>query len=668
SVAGARVLQCASPSFDASVFELVWAVGMGGRLVVVPPTVYGGEELARILDCEGVTHAVLTPTALSSLDPSGLDALGTLVVAGEVCPAELVARWAPGREMFNAYGPTEATIMSNASEPLVVGESVTIGGPVGGFGELVLDARLRPVPFGAAGELYLSGPALARGYRNRLGLTAARFVADPFGGPGERMYRTGDVVRWREGPGGPVLEYVGRSDFQVKIRGFRVELGEIESALLGYPGIDHAVVHTSGERLAGYVVPVAGSELDTSAVLAHARARLAPHMVPATVTVLDAVPVTANGKLDRAALPEPDFTAGRAEYRAPRNATEEVVAAAFAEGLGLDRVGLDDNYFALGGTSLTATSVIARIAESSARAVPVQWIFSHATPESLAHMIVTAPEDPGSEDEADRSLDVLLPLSTTGTGSPVFCIHPAIGLAWCFTGLVQYLGDRPVYGLQSPALTDPDLHVGSLEDLAARYVDRIRAVQPHGPYHLVGYSVGGQIAQEMAVQLTAAGDEVVTLAMLDTHLAGGLDRTAEKPTMAALLAEFGAVVPDDGDDATTADRAVQVLRRTGGPFAAVTAGDLEAVHRVFTQTVDLTLAHRPSTPSGVDLLYFGAADSFDAPTGVSAWRRHISGEILVHNVPVSHQQMTSPEALAGIGPVLAHHVMIADKATRVVVS
>ncbi|WP_145972862.1 thioesterase domain-containing protein, partial [Rhodococcus wratislaviensis] len=509
----------------------------------------------------------------------------------------------------------------------------------------------------------------ARGYRNRLGLTASRFVADPFGGAGQRMYRTGDVVRWRaRAEGGPVLEYVGRSDFQVKIRGFRVELGEIESALLGYPGIDHAVVHTSGDRLAGYVVPVAGSELDTSAVLAHARARLAPHMVPATVTVLDAVPRTANGKLDRAALPEPDFTAGRAEYRAPRNATEEVVAAAFAEGLGLDRVGLDDNYFTLGGTSLTATSVIARIAESSARVVPVQWIFTHPTPEALAHMIATAPEDSGSDDGADGSLDVLLPLRTTGTGSPVFCIHPAIGLAWCFTGLVQYLGDRPVYGLQSPALTDPDLRVDSLEELAARYVARIRAVQPHGPYHLVGYSVGGQIAHEMAVQLTSAGDEVVTLAMLDTHLAGGLDRTAEKPTMAALLAEFGAVVPVDGDDGTTADRAVEVLRRTGGPFAAVTADDLEAVHRVFTQTVDLALAHRPSTPSGVDLLYFGAADSFDAPTGVSAWRQHISGEILVHNVPASHQQMTGPEALAGIGPVLAHHVMLADQTARVVVS
>ncbi|WP_041810947.1 non-ribosomal peptide synthetase [Rhodococcus jostii] len=659
--AGARVLHCASPSFDASVFELVWALGLGARLVVVPPTVYGGEELARILVGESVTHAVLTPTALSSVDPVGLGALGALVVAGEACPPELVARWAPGRRMFNAYGPTEATIMSNASGGLVVGESVTVGGPVRGFGELVLDGRLRPVPFGAAGELYLSGPALARGYRNRMALTAGRFVADPFGGPGDRMYRTGDVVRWRRSVGGPVLEYVGRSDFQVKIRGFRVELGEIESALLGYPGIDRAVVNTSGDRLAGYVVPAAGSLLDTSAVLAHARARLAPHMVPATVTVLDAVPVTANGKLDRAALPEPDFTAARAAYRAPRNATEEVVATAFAEGLGLDRVGLDDNYFTLGGTSLTATSVIARIAESFARAVPVQWIFTHPTPEALAHMIATAPEDSRADGAADRSLDVLLPLRTTGTGNPVFCIHPAIGLAWCFTGLVQYLGDRPVYGLQSPALTDPDLRVDSLEDLAARYVQRIRAVQPHGPYHLVGYSVGGQIAHEMAVQLTEGGDEVATLAMLDTHLTGGYGPTTEKPTVAALLAELGAVVPGDGDAAATTDRAVEVLRRTGGLFAAVTADDLDAVHRVFTQTVDLALAHRPSTPIRADLLFFGAADSVDAPTGVCAWRPHISGEIIEHAVPVSHQQMTSPEALAGIGPVLAQHVTIAER-------
>jgi len=475
------------------------------------------------------------------------------------------------------------------------------------------------------------------------------------------MYRTGDVVRWRRSEGGPVLEYVGRSDFQVKIRGFRIELGEIESALLGYPGIDRAVVNTSGDRLAGYVVPAAGSLLDTSAVLAHARARLAPHMVPATVTVLDAVPVTANGKLDRAALPEPDFTAARAAYRAPRNATEEVVAAAFAEGLGLDRAGLDDNYFTLGGTSLTATSVIARIAESSPRAVPVQWIFTHPTPEALAHMIATAPEDSRAEDAADPSLDVLLPLRTTGTGNPVFCIHPAIGLAWCFTGLVQYLGDRPVYGLQSPALTDPDLQVDSLEDLAARYVQRIRSVQPHGPYHLVGYSVGGQIAHEMAVQLTEGGDEVATLAMLDTHLTGGYGLTTEKPTVAALLAEFGAVVPGDADAAATTDRAVEVLRRTGGLFAAVTADDLDAVHRVFTQTVDLALAHRPSTPIGLDLLFFGAADSVDAPTGVSAWRPHISGEIIEHAVPVSHQQMTSPEALAGIGPVLAQHVTLAER-------
>lgn len=225
--------------------------------------------------------------------------------------------------------------MSNASEPLVVGESVTIGGPVGGFGEVVLDARLRPVPFGAAGELYLSGPALARGYRNRLGLTAARFVADPFGGPGQRMYRTGDVVRWREGPGGPVLEYVGRSDFQVKIRGFRVELGEIDAVLTQHPRIAFAVTlgrtAPSGDTvLVSYVLPSGDGEPDVAEVTDHVRGSVPAHMVPATIVILDELPLTPVGKLDRQALPTPDFAVVRTVFRASDSGTERTVADAFA--------------------------------------------------------------------------------------------------------------------------------------------------------------------------------------------------------------------------------------------------------------------------------------------------------------------------------------------------
>ncbi|MFD9670296.1 AMP-binding protein, partial [Rhodococcus sp. NPDC059968] len=303
----ARVLHVASTSFDAAVLELLWAFAAGGRLVIAPPTVYGGSELAQILLREKVTHIALTPAALGTVDPAGLDDLGTVVVGGETCPPDLVSRWAPGRRMVNTYGPAEATIQSNAGAAMRVGEPVTIGGPIRGVRQVVLDAWLRPVPIGVVGELYLAGPGLARGYRNRMGLTASRFVADPFGGPGQRMYRTGDLVRWSRLPeGGLTLDYVGRCDLQVKVRGFRIELGEIESALVACAGVARAVVTvhgdgTTGDRLIGYVVPEPGVDLDTVAVLTFVGERLAPHMVPATVMVLDALPLTANGKLDRAA-------------------------------------------------------------------------------------------------------------------------------------------------------------------------------------------------------------------------------------------------------------------------------------------------------------------------------------------------------------------------------
>ncbi|WP_307846345.1 amino acid adenylation domain-containing protein, partial [Rhodococcus sp. CX] len=327
-----RVLHAASPSFDAAVLEMLWAFGSGACLVISPPGVFGGCELADVLVREQVTHAALTPAALGTVDPIGLDRLGTVIVGGEACPPELVARWAPGRTMVNTYGPAETTIQSNAGRPLTAGEPVTIGRPIRGFAELVLDDRLRPVPVGVVGELYLSGPGLARGYRNRPGLSAARFVAAP---DGQRMYRTGDLARWRRRDDGTLeLDYVGRSDQQVKVRGFRIELGEIESALRACDGVEQAVasVHRGAvDRLVGYVVPESGAELDPVAVLAQVGTRLAPHMVPATVSILDAVPVTANGKVDRAALPEPDFRSGAAEFRAPASETEAVLAELFAE-------------------------------------------------------------------------------------------------------------------------------------------------------------------------------------------------------------------------------------------------------------------------------------------------------------------------------------------------
>ncbi|MEE2035514.1 non-ribosomal peptide synthetase, partial [Rhodococcus chondri] len=262
-----RVLHVASPSFDASVLELLLALGSAATMVISPPDVFGGAALADLIRRESVTHAFITPMVLASMDPAGLESLQHLVAGGEAVSGDIVERWAPGRSLYNGYGPTETTIMSNISEPMTPGAPITIGGPIRGMRELVLDSRLRPVPVGVPGELYIAGVQLAQGYHERRGLTADRFVPDPYGFPGQRMYRTGDVVTWT--PDGEIA-YVGRSDFQVKIRGLRIELGEIDAALAAHPSVDVAatVAHKDGEsasaQLVGYVLPVAGAQIYTA--------------------------------------------------------------------------------------------------------------------------------------------------------------------------------------------------------------------------------------------------------------------------------------------------------------------------------------------------------------------------------------------------------------------
>ncbi|MFC3960366.1 non-ribosomal peptide synthase/polyketide synthase, partial [Nocardia jiangsuensis] len=384
-----RALHFASPSFDASILELLLALARGGALVVVPPGVYGGEELSELIRDEAVTHAFITPAALATFDPSGLDTLAVLVAGGEACPPELVAKWAvplPGgaaRAFHNGYGPTETTIMTNISAPLRPGEPVTIGGPTRGMQSLILDSRLRPVPVGVAGELYLSGVQLARGYHARPGLTAERFVANPFAA-GQRMYRTGDVVRWtRTGE----VEYVGRSDFQVKVRGFRIELGEIDAALAAHESVDFAVTighrgTAGGTSLVSYVVAAQAHSIDVAELTEHVEARLPGYMVPSSIMVLDRIPLTPVGKLDRRALPAPVFEVK--EFRAPSTPIEEIVAAVFAEVLDLARVGVDDDFFELGGNSLIATQVASRVGIALDTRVPVRTVFEAPTVAALA--------------------------------------------------------------------------------------------------------------------------------------------------------------------------------------------------------------------------------------------------------------------------------------------
>jgi glycopeptidolipid biosynthesis protein len=352
------MLMVAAPTFDASISEMLSATGVGAALVVAPAQVYAGQALTVLLAEQHVSAAMLTPTVLSSLDGDRLVGLDTLITAGEACPAELVATWAPGRRMLNNYGPTESSIWATGAR-LLSGRPVNIGGPIAGVGVLVLDGRLNPVPVGVVGELYLAGPGVAHGYVGRPALSADRFVANPFGDPGSRMYRSGDLARWT---GAGELEYLGRADSQVKLRGQRIELGEIENTLLACPHVSQAAVtiyqHGTGDHLIGYVSGVVRP--DPEVVRQALGAWLPDYMVPAQIVVLDQLPLTSSGKIDRKALPAPVFAA--AVYRAPQTDTEKIVADAFGEVLGRDALGLDDDFFALGGDSIASIQLVSTCA------------------------------------------------------------------------------------------------------------------------------------------------------------------------------------------------------------------------------------------------------------------------------------------------------------------
>ena len=427
---GSRVLQFASPSFDLAFWELCQALLSGGALVVAPAERrVPGPALTDYLAEHGITQLALPPSLLSAL-PAGcaLPYGASMLVGTEEVPGRLAERFAGGRRMFNAYGPTEASVNATLWECAPEEGPVPIGRPDPGVLAYVLDARLRPVPAGTVGELYLGGEGLARGYLGRPGLTAERFVADPYGAPGTRIYRTGDLVRWTDGG---ALEFAGRADHQVKVRGFRIELGEIESVVARHPDVRQAAVVVR-EDTPGVRRIVAYTVTDTAAedLRAFAARELPAHMVPAAFVRLGALPVSVNGKLDRTALPAPDFAAEAANGRAPRTPRERVLCTVFAEVLGVPEVGIDDDFFALGGDSIVSIQLVGR-ARAAGLALTPRQIFQHRTPAALVPVagVVAADVVPANlslvgltaaeeREVAALGLDVeeILPLSPLQTG------------------------------------------------------------------------------------------------------------------------------------------------------------------------------------------------------------------------------------------------------------
>ncbi|MFE1290333.1 amino acid adenylation domain-containing protein [Streptomyces sp. NPDC058751] len=651
---GDRVLQKTPSSFDVSVWEFFWPLRVGATLVVAEPEAHKDPlVLARLIREQAVTVCHFVPSMLQVFlaEPeSALCArsLRHVFCSGEALPRETAsgfARALPGVELHNLYGPTEAAVdvTYHACDPSDTGP-VPIGRPVWNTRLYVLDSALHPCPPGVPGELHLAGSQLAEGYLNRPDLTATRFVADPFGPPGSRMYRTGDLARWTEGG---EVEYLGRTDHQVKLRGQRIELGEIEAALAAQEGVGGACALVREDRpgeqlLVGYVTGGA----DPAAVRAGVARDLPEHMVPSAVVGLDAFPLSPNGKLDRRELPPPVFT-GTGPQREPADAREEAVARLFADVLGREQVGPDDTFFDLGGTSLLAVRLVARIREEFGAELTIGSLFEAPTPAALAARLDGAA--PGAGD----ALDVVLPLRV-GTGRPaLFAFHPAGGLAWCYAGLSARLGPgQPFYGIQVRGLADDEPLPRTLQEEAADYTARIREVQPHGPYRLLGWSVGGILAHTVAVLLQQAGEEVDLLALLDAFPA---EQWRERPAPQegdALTAVLRMAGFDRAGERTREDVLAR-LRRAGSPLAGLGERTLSKIVDVVPNHARMMREHRHHPFDGDVLFFTAAAPRAEDWLTREAWRPHVTGVVDNHDLDCTHPQLLRDEPLDTVAAVVA---------------
>ncbi|MGZ9829186.1 amino acid adenylation domain-containing protein [Tsukamurella ocularis] len=540
---GARLLGNASVSFDGAFWEFLCALGSGGTLVLTD-AVRVGDDLADFVEAQRVTHAALTPSVLATVPPGRMACLRSLAVAAEPCWPELVQQWAPGRTMVNTYGPSEVTVAATVGpiEPLVDG-AVPAGRPLPGVRMSVLDSGLRPVAPGVVGELYVAGAGLARGYTGRAAMTASRFVADPFGAPGARMYRTGDLVRWlADGR----IEFVGRVDDQVKVRGVRIEPGEVESALAEVPGVVRAVAVVrdtgAGRHLIGYVSGAVRSD----EVLAAVADRLPAHMVPTAVVVVGEFPITANGKVDRRALPDPQFTS-RAAYRAPSTDAERFLTALFEQLLGAERIGVDDGFFDLGGDSLQATRLVGMVSRALGRTVSVRDVFEAPTPAGLAGRLTA--DGPDVPPIAPLGEVRLAPASAAQTG--LFLEY-------------RINGPSPTYNIPTVLDFPEALDAEVLERAVGDVLDR------HPVLRTVLRAEGGAVVQDLDVvpALLRSGTRLVESRTVDpgeleavttASVRHAFDLSGEAPLKVALLTPDGA----------PGSRLVLVLHHAAGDGASV---------------------------------------------------------------------------------------------------
>nr|VFJ76926.1 MAG: amino acid adenylation domain-containing protein [Candidatus Kentron sp. FW] len=696
-----RVLQSASINFDASVDHIFGTLLVGATLILHGTGMCPPEEYLDDVVHYGITVIHMTPVYVHQIFDAAADRLKEIRASdlvlrlinseGDVLPAETVRRWQEGplgkARLLNTYGPTETTVTASAFEVpkdwSADTDTVPIGRPLPGRTVYILDDRMHPVPIGIPGELHIGGAGVARGYLNRPDLTAEKFIPDPFSDdPQARLYRTGDLCRWL--PDGNI-EFLGRIDTQVKIRGFRIECGEVENALRSHPDVREAVVKPQGEgadkQLVAWVgwgelanpntdvsgdvhVGVRSPHQPTHALRTHLRALVPDWMIPSRFVFVEKLPLTPGGKIDRRALPDldTDQSSVEAKYVAPRDPVENTLCGIFAQVLGIRRAGIHDNFFDLGGHSLLVIRAMPSIREHFGRELPPRALFQHPTPGELALAI---------RGHGEWLPTILLPLRTTGSRAPLFCVHPAGGGAFCYRELAKCLpDDQPVHGIQAVGFEGKEEPLTGIEAMATRYLEEITAQWPSGPYHLYGWSFGGVVAFEMAQRLRAAGREVGFLVLADTGHPSWFQEENEPEQdeiMVHLLAETGELDSElvhELRDMARADRLIYLQRRLahvmntsrdnqGRESGLPMIENLERFSEIYRANSQALRTYRPAPWEG-KLVFLSARERLDPAMGPphSAWIPLAAGGMEHHVIPGNHFTMHQRPQVREIARIL----------------
>ena len=661
------ILQAATISFDASTFEIWGALLNGGKLVLMPPGVPSLEDLAATLERHQVTTLWLTAGLFHLMIDEQLESLRQvrqLLAGGDVLSVPHV-RTALARlhetRLINAYGPTENTtftcchMMSGRRDE---DGPVPIGRPIANTTVFILDVDMQLVPVGVAGELYTGGDGLARAYLHHPALTAQKFVPHPFA-DGQRLYRTGDLARYvADG----TIEFLGRIDQQVKIRGFRVELGEIEAALSECPAVHECVVVARGDtleekRLVAYVV----ADMEEAETLRESlKEKLPDYMVPSAFVTLDSLPLMPNGKVDRKALPAPHASCQEqtASYVGPRDTFELRLCRIWENVLRVRPVGARDNFFDLGGNSLLAVRLMAQARKEFDRDIPINVLFQGATVEHLAGVL--------RGEAGGQSFSSMVGIQTSGSRPPLFFVHPVGGTVFCYLELSKYLGkDQPLYGLQAPGIYGEQEPLSRVEDLATHYLNAVRSVQPRGPYHLGGWSMGGVVAFEMARQLRKQGEEVAVLVMIDSALPQYVarlgDSVEEEKLLSAFLYDLGAQSGKDLPDLSgqlqelsAEEQLAYLLEQAESNDILPPQAQLESLLNVFKSNLRALTSYAPARYDG-RLQLFRAAEGGADSDAAMAWDS-FAEEVVTYSVPGNHYTLMTNTNVRALAALLKTHL------------